>query len=479
MKFLIINYPYLANHLKSTGAYVLTAGPYKECDIFFDSFDLNDLKLNESIDILIVVQSLDKPRLFINLDRFKSKKIFISVDSTINFYWQKYYLKNFDLTLCDQPNISDDFSKLGINSLPFLLAFNDSNVERKEYKREIDLLFVGKRNSKVRGKRENILKLIDESGINIKIIDGVNSTVSERELYNLYRSSKIVLNENLFPSINLRLFEIMGCGALCFTEENTIIENYFEDYNNLVTYNHSNIIYKLKKLLNNDNLRSEIANRGRDLVIRNHRESIRANYIAKIAESIVEVEEKREENNTNTILSSIFLYEKYKDRNFLDIVKSIKPSKPLNYQEFSILQSVGVETEAKEVENDLDFFYKSWLNILKEDFRSETIFKEQKEYNQLLYFSANFLYTKGIKINPGFTNETNNPLLFTAFEFYLKLVDVKKYRESSLKKLISILDEISSYENALYFAEKLLDIDSNKLVYKNLVNRYRKLSYNG
>ncbi|MBN1968242.1 MAG: glycosyltransferase [Candidatus Delongbacteria bacterium] len=473
MRVLLLNYPYLKTELEKICNRILSVGPFPECDLFFDSISLidieNDLK-DFKPDIAIFTNSLDRPRVYSDLNVISCKKIFVSIDSTINFYWMRFYLKNFDMVLCDQPDLSDRFNNEGIRALPFLLACNHKKIIRSSEKR-FDISFIGRFNKNVRLKRSNIVNKLQNAGFKINIVDGVQKSVCEDEVYKIYAQSKIVLNENMFPSLNLRLFEIMGSGCVCFTEENDLINTYFKDENLILKYNSSNIIHKLRKILDDEKRIKEISENAQKFIVENHTEEKRAGYLSIIIDEIIK--ESREEVAyylDNTLLAMMYLYEKYKFPEYKDYIENNcgKISDTNLKKHLTILGLYNFPPE----ENDE--YYKLWYNILvKNEFGYRHNFDN---YSQIMLWSAEKKYKNGEIINPGFTNETSNPMMSSSFEFYNRLIKSNQYKEEALKKIIDILVSIKAFDFALHYAEILKNYNDS-FKFKTIYDMLKRESY--
>ena len=106
------------------------------------------------------------------------------------------------------------------------------------------------------------------------------------DMSRIYSASKIVFNYSIRNDINMRMFEVMSCGALLIT--NRIKRNGFEELfqggKHLITYRNRKELFKLiDYYLTHDKKREEIARDGHLLVTRNHTYKIRTekllNYI--------------------------------------------------------------------------------------------------------------------------------------------------------------------------------------------------------
>ena len=292
MKILFLNYPLFSKEaLNQVGLEFLSIGVYPKCDIQIcaDDFNYDKLKLKidfTEYDALVYIDSLDRHILFEGLENINIFKIYYGIDSTINFFWQRFYCQLFDITLIDQPQMYLDFLPYSHNLAVMLLFASIDDISSKfiPFKDRIyDITFVGRRNNQTRVKRENILKRIKKLNYKINIIDGITQKVSAEELSAIYQNSKIIINENLFPSLNLRFFEAGVSGSLLFNEtfSKSTIE-YFVQSKEYVEYDNNNLIDKINYYLANLNKSEEIGCRIKRKITKFHSEMTRLNQLKKL-----------------------------------------------------------------------------------------------------------------------------------------------------------------------------------------------------
>jgi tetratricopeptide (TPR) repeat protein len=208
----------------------------------------------------------------------------VFIDSTINSFWQHPFAHIFDLVLTDQKPDAEALQQKGLNAHWFPLAADTEIYKPIDQFKKYDISFVGNRNPSARAKRENILNLLGNH-FNLKIFSG-DPFLSPAETAAVYNQSKLVLNENLFPSVNLRLFEAMACGTVVLTEENDVgLTNLFTDQKHILTYNSENIIEKTDKYLNSKSTLDRIASRSSQLIIEKHSLKVRAEQLLQLFEA--------------------------------------------------------------------------------------------------------------------------------------------------------------------------------------------------
>jgi hypothetical protein len=96
-------------------------------------------------------------------------------------------------------------------------------------------------------------------------------------------SAPIVIQHSRWGEITRRIFEAMACGKLVITDrlnKSTGIENLFIENTDILYYDNLNeCVEKINYYYNNDNLRIQIANNGKEKVLQNHTEKQRVDII--------------------------------------------------------------------------------------------------------------------------------------------------------------------------------------------------------
>ena len=145
----------------------------------------------------------------------------------------------------------------------------DMGLERK-----LDVAFVGNDGG---NPRKFLLQELRERYPNLYI-----GNVPYMDIAGIYSSAKIGFNYSIGNDINMRMFEVMGCGAMLLTNyiEGNGFSDIFSNKKNLVTYNLPQEIFSMiDYYLKNDSERQGIAKEGRNLVVANHTYGNRASFI--------------------------------------------------------------------------------------------------------------------------------------------------------------------------------------------------------
>lgn len=505
MKFLILNYPFFSEQsFRKLGIETLSYGIYPECDIRVTESDFNYQNLIlkvpgiEEFSAVFYIDSLDNHLLFPGLNNFNIPKLYYAVDSTINFFWQKYFCQLFDYVFIDQPLMYKSFLPYA-NNLNILLLAADEFISFKDLKpfakREYDLTFVGRRNSLTRGKRENILQRIRNLPYKIKIIDGENDFVSGEELYKVYQNSKIIINEQLFPSINLRIFEIGSSGAVLLNEElSAFLSSYFAEEQDYYSYNSENLEYKIQSILGNPEKSSEIAENFNQKIREYHTETRRLKQILKVLEK--ESFLKKVANNYMNLfeINTYFLLkQKWPLSNQLykinrldnwvdnrDEISLVLLENLLVY--YAFIGEISKITEFFDnyfliITHNIELAKICYWSIDDKKIRSRILNEVISHYQEIQKFkflaenpndaSSYFLWGMLLKIagveviNFGFTTEQKPEFLYTQFDFFLKSWHNGVLEREALLHLVEILKTANAYCEALKLYEELFKIDSS------------------
>jgi hypothetical protein len=156
------------------------------------------------------------------LEELEIPKIYYAVDTPINFWWQKHFGSLFDLCYADQKPFAARFQDEGQDGRWLPVAVNTAAYQSASddpVEKVYDFGFVGVLNEQTRGKRNQLVQSLS-SRFSLKTLgDRGPGWAGPDESAALYRQSRLILNENLFPGVTTRMFEALACGAALFTEK--------------------------------------------------------------------------------------------------------------------------------------------------------------------------------------------------------------------------------------------------------------------
>ncbi|MDR2367967.1 MAG: glycosyltransferase [Deltaproteobacteria bacterium] len=148
-------------------------------------------------------------------------KIYYAVDTPINFWWQRHFAHLFDFTFVDQKPYAEGLADEGLAAAWLPVAVNLASYQSEgsaEGGQSYDFGFVGTMGAK-RPKRVRLLEALSNRYSLKTAGDRQEGWVTPEESGQIYRQSKLALNECLFPGVTTRMMEAMASGAVLFTEK--------------------------------------------------------------------------------------------------------------------------------------------------------------------------------------------------------------------------------------------------------------------
>ncbi len=196
-------------------------------------------------------------------------------------------LKSYDMLISSLPNQVAKFASLGISAAYLKLAFDERLLSRlPEVERDIPIVFVGSVTSSHQARVQFLEYLCERT--DIKIWGSLHelphsSSIYKRyqgeawgiDMYNIFRRSKVVLNNHIDLAENyannMRLYEATGCGALLLTDLKSNLEEIFKINTEVLAYStFEECLEKIEFCLSNDEARRNIAKAGQDRTLKDH-----------------------------------------------------------------------------------------------------------------------------------------------------------------------------------------------------------------
>ncbi|MBU0519135.1 glycosyltransferase [bacterium] len=311
MRILLLNDGYFLHSLRNVfDCEVFYASPAPEADLQLELRPVHIQQILERCpfqpDIVLVSDAINLRTAVTGFENITIPLVFFGVDAPMNVFWQKDFAAACDLTFLDQfeqvdklqthyPDRKERFHWLPLAADPYI-------YKRVETEKLHDIAFVGSLNHHRRPKRTWILQELQKH-FNVAVLDGEGRrAVSPADVVQVYNQSKIVLNENLFPGINLRTFEVMATGACLLTEENGgSFDHLFNNWEHLVSYTPENIIATAQTLLQDDQLREKIAQQGMNAVLDKHTVDHRAKTLIDKVQQFISDKRKKQLNGSRSI----------------------------------------------------------------------------------------------------------------------------------------------------------------------------------
>ncbi len=167
------------------------------------------------------------------------------IDTPLNAFWLRPCVQNFDAVFVDQPQCVADFAGLAPHVSWLPLPAHTSWFQPPRPKKH-DITFIGTTNAR-RPKRNNLLRLL-QAHFELNIRSGLTLEQSQQ----VFAESKIVLNENFFPGLTLRVLQGLAAGAAVFTERSPFGHDFgLGDFQDLVFYTPDSLIERMTEVLEN------------------------------------------------------------------------------------------------------------------------------------------------------------------------------------------------------------------------------------
>lgn len=262
----------------------------KSLDINLHSTEL-DIYTNISPDIKLIsdiIKTKIIPDLFLWIDTgtdffpanieqldFPSAAYFI--DTHLHLEQHIQLSKNFDYVFIAQREYLDEFKKNGIQSVHWLPLGCDPEIHFNYKIPSIhNICFVG--STDLNPRRQKLLNKIKEK------FAIYSDRLFLKEMAKAFSESKIVFNSAVRNDLNMRFFETLSTGSLLLTDKahNSGQEEMFKNNIEIACYEDEGINNVIEFYLENDELRSSIAQRGHSLVLNAHTYEHRVNDLISV-----------------------------------------------------------------------------------------------------------------------------------------------------------------------------------------------------
>ncbi len=468
-------------------------------DIGWNVFPLqldSNLTINELVERtgirpdVVFIEFFGKTQIPKAIGESKHKLAAYCIDSTLNEYWLIPLMKLFDYVYVDQVTAVPRFRKQGVNAKRIPLCAIHDDFREQSPKKHF-LTFVG-RLTEYRTKRNNLIKYISDH-FDINIVQDV----TRNEMIDIFSASRIVLNENFFPGLNLRFFQALASGSLLLTERNCHgVNNFFTENIHYAGYSHNDIIDTLKRIDKSYDQFESIAVSGREECKKKHTATNRAlaiaedlfsgsrNVKASITEGkVFEAESKYNHarrfggrvnepidllhagmNNPGNIrshaahlLGSIYLRTGNHDAGimFLENSAAFPSLHGLNAALKLMLFFSNTEKYSIFLSKTIDIISKMNVNPCKFSDRLNTLLKNDNRYYNCCMLSYEILLDLNIIFPTGFNKTYKENLPDYAFE-YASLAFEDNKNSESLDAIIRCLQKLHTPSEALFFIKQAI-----------------------
>jgi len=230
----------------------------------------------------------------------------------------QYYLSTLtyvDIVYTCASNIDYQMKAFGINSINVGHFFDSKLLKNLTNEKKYDVVFIGSLIDPLHQDRVELLKYLLSVGINVTIFGkSVDETLKAycKEpkyglcLYQVYKSSKIVLNNHIIEDIrysgNIRMYEVTGVGSLLLSDFKEDMNSKFQLDKEAITYRtFEEAGTKIRYYLNHSSQREVIAKNGQ---VRTLKDYSYTEFAKKVYKSINNLENISIEERYKNILKA-------------------------------------------------------------------------------------------------------------------------------------------------------------------------------
>lgn len=235
----------------------------KALGVVFDHFWTSDGKIPAGYDLYLRIDHGDYK---FDIPGHLKPSAFYAIDTHLEKPYKKIreQAKHYDFMFCAQKSGVENLRRdTGIEAVWVPIACDPEKHKDLGIERRLDIAFVGTEGKKnLRGELLNMLSR--------RYTNSFIGRADSRLMSNIYSSAKIGFNYSINNDINMRMFEVLSCGALLLTNriDHNGFEELFTDGENLVVYKDAHDLFrKIDYFLAHDTEREGIARNGHESAI--------------------------------------------------------------------------------------------------------------------------------------------------------------------------------------------------------------------
>ncbi|MFH1779369.1 MAG: glycosyltransferase [Candidatus Omnitrophota bacterium] len=236
----------------------------KELDVLYDHYWTKDAaEIKGKYDLFLRIDHGDYKY---DLPTYLKPSAFYVIDTHLKKPYGKIkeQVAHYDYIFCAQRDGTERLRRdVGVNAMWVPIGCDPKMHKRLEIEKRFDIAFVGTEGKK--NLRGQLLKMLARRHPNNFI-----GKADFRLLSNIYSSAKIGFNYSINNDINMRMFEVLSCGALLITNyiRDNGFEELFSDGLNVVAYKSPvELFQKIDYYLAHEEERERIAKEGHLLAI--------------------------------------------------------------------------------------------------------------------------------------------------------------------------------------------------------------------
>jgi hypothetical protein len=269
----------------TTGIYFQKA--LEAASIEFDHYPLEGIeKLIDNPRAYDLYLRIDHGDYKFDLHKKFSPAAFLAIDTHLKKPFKKICraAKHYDFLFATQKEGAEFLAKKLRRSVYWMPLACDPDIHKKlDIEKLYDVGFVGSYGGKGSLREETLLYVKD------KFKNSFIGNADYADMSRIYSASKIGINFSLNNDINMRIFEILSCGAMLLTSkvDDNGFEELFTEGEHLITYNDKeDLAQKIDYYLGHEDKRKQIAQAGYELVIKNHTYKNRLDKMFEIIASL-------------------------------------------------------------------------------------------------------------------------------------------------------------------------------------------------
>lgn len=287
MRIALINALWLPDVLQGEDCEIVRfgAGPTHDVDLTASGMGLRETieqAMNGPPDVMVVEFFGLLHPFWADLGDCPWPKACFAVDSSLNLWWLTELAPLFDHVFVDQRAPVQALKRAGVAASWLPMWARSSWFVPDAPPKEHDVTFVGRIND-LRLKRRWLVEALERS-FSVKVVgrEG-DELLSLPQVQDLFARSRIVINENLFDGVTLRVFQALASGSLLLTERRSAgLGDLFQDGRHLVTFSADDLPSKIRWLLDHAEEREAIARAGRDECLARHTEKNRLKPMLRV-----------------------------------------------------------------------------------------------------------------------------------------------------------------------------------------------------
>jgi hypothetical protein len=200
---------------------------------------------------------------------------FLAIDTHLKKPFKKIcrQAKHYDFLFATQKEGALKMSKVLRREVSWIpLACDPEIHKRVNVEKIFDVGFVGSYGGAASQREEALLEVKE------RFKDSFIGNAPYEQMSRIYSASKVGINYSLNNDINMRIFEILSCGAMLLSSEvkDNGFEELFSEGQNLITYkDKKDMIQKIDYYLEHDTEREAIAQQGYELALSKHTYRVR------------------------------------------------------------------------------------------------------------------------------------------------------------------------------------------------------------